>query len=170
MQLTAPLAKSYAHLRATRRGKHIYPFSYYHVALIEGLPDVAADIANIRMRLDLDIRPFNVVKLDATHRISFLLYEDFAVAFPTLLTAESCDLHQRTVRHTDYTRRPNPPILHRKELLLPAHHPLFTEAVIITERLERHGAYRSTTTIGTRLGWKKRLAELHLDASGCPLK
>ncbi len=166
----APLAQSYARLKCTRRGKHIYPFSYYHIALIDNLPQLATELANMRTGLNLDIGAFNVVKLDASHRISFLLYEDFAVPFPTLLAADSCDLHHRTVRHTDYSPRSNPPILHRKELLLPKDHPLVPAAVAITERLERQGAFRSTAMIGTRLGWQRRLDELRLDTTGYPLK
>ena len=166
----APLGQSYACLKSTRRGKHIYPFSYYHVALIDNFPQLSTELANIRRGLNLDFRPFNVVKLDAGHRIRFLLYEDFEVPFPTLLAANSCDLHRRTVRRTDYSQRLNPPILHRKELLLPEDHPLVPEAAAITERLEPQGAFRFTAMIGTRLGWQKRLAELRLDPTGYPLK
>ena len=166
----APLAQSYACLKSTRRGKHIYPFSYYHVALIDNLPQLSTELATIRKGLNLDIAPFNVVKLDASHRISFLFYEDFAASFPALLTADSCDLDHHTVRHTDYTRRSNPPILHRKELLLPEDHPLVPEAAGITGRLESQGAFKSTATIGTRLGWQRRLGELRLDVTGRPLK
>lgn len=165
-----PLAHFYANLKSTRRGKHINHYSYYHVALIENLPHLSAELANIRIGLGLDKEPFNVVKLNAGHRISFLLYENFGVPFPALLTADSCDLNHRTVRHTDYIRRCNPPILHRKELLLPEDHSLIPEALAITERLERQGAFKSTTTIGTRLGWQRRLTELRLDATGHSLK
>ena len=162
------LADLDARLKATGRGKHIYPFSYYHEALVETVPRLSDDLPAIRMRLRLPSTPFNVVKLDACNRISFLLYEPFDVAFPSLLAAESCDLARGTVRRTNYTGRPNPPILHRKELLLPADHPLVPEAVSLTSRLERRGALRDITAIGTRLGWQQRLADLRLDETGRP--
>ena len=162
------LAELYARLKATGRGKHIHPFSYYHEALVETVPRLSDDLAAIRTRLRLPSTPFNVVKLDARNRISFLVYEPFDVAFPSLLAAESCDLARGTVRRIIYAGRPNPPILHRKELLLPAEHPLVPEAESLTNRLERRGALRDITTIGTRLGWQRRLAELRLDETGRP--
>ena len=109
---------------------------------------------------------FNVVKLDTANRISFLLYEDFAAPFPALQTAVSCNLDRGSVRETDYAKRSNPPILHRKELLLPGDHPLVREAACLTERLERHGAFVDTATIGTRFGWQRRLDKLGLTVSG----
>ena len=163
------LADLYARLKATDRGKHIHPFSYYHEALVETVPQLSDDLATIRMRLRLPSTPFNVVKLDSCNRISFLLYEPFDVAFPTLLAAESCDLARGTIRRINYVGRPNAPILHRKELLLPAEHPLVPEAAGLTSRLEHRGAFRDTSTIGTRLGWQRRLADLRLDETGCPL-
>lgn len=162
------LADLYVRLKATGRGKHIHPFSYYHETLVESVPRLPDDLSAIRMRLRLPSTPFNVVKLDACNHISFLLYETFDVAFPSLLGAESCDLARGTVRRINYAGRPNPPILHRKELLLPVDHPLVPEAVSLTSRLERQGALRDITTIGTRLGWQRRLADLRLDETGRP--
>ena len=166
---TGALADLYARLKATGRGKHIHPFSYYHRALVETVPGLMDEISAIRTRLRLSSSPFNVVKLDACNRISFLVYEPFNVAFPTLLATESCDLARSAVRRIRYAGRPNPPILHRKELLLPAEHPLVPEAESLTSTLERRGALRDITKIGTKLGWQRRLAELRLDETGSPL-
>ena len=146
------LADLYTRLNATGRGKHIYPFSYYHEALVEIVSRLSDDLAAIRFRLRLPNTPFNVVKLDSGHRISFLRYEPFEVAFPTLLAAESCDLTRGTIRRINFAGRSNPPILHRKELLLPASQPLVPEAVSLTRRLQGRGAFRDTTTIGTKFG------------------
>ena len=75
---------------------------------------------------------YNVLKLDGFNRISFLLYEHFEVSFPSLLAAVSCDLGNGNIRRSDYGKRANPPILHRKELLLPENHPLVPEAARLT--------------------------------------
>ena len=163
-----PLASLHACLRSTHGGKHIRSFSYYHAALVATLPGAAQALAAIRARLDLDKAPFNVVKLDAGHHVSFLLYEDFDAPFPALLSADSCDLSRHVVRHTDYAARSNPPILHRKELLLPADHPLVAEAERLTDRLERLGAFDDTRRIGTREGWARRLASLGINPKGEP--
>ena len=166
---SATLADLYTRLKSTGRGKHIGPFSYYHEALVDTVPRLSDDLAALRRRLRLQDARFNVVKLDSRHRISFLRYEPFEIAFPALLASESCDLTRGTIRLINFIDRPNPPILHRKELFLPAQHPLVPKAASLTRRLQIRGAFRDTTTIGTRLGWQQRLADLRLDESGCPL-
>ena len=97
-----------------------------------------------------------MVKLGRS-RLSFLLYEHFYRPFPALLTALSCDIALATSRFTYYSRRRSPPILHRKELLLPADHPLLAPAVQLTGELERLGAFERPSQIGTRDGWLARL-------------
>ena len=62
----------------------------------------------------------------------------------------------------DYSRRCNPPILHRKELLLPADHALVPAAVQLTQRLDRLDAFKDARRIGTRDGWHARLHALGL--------
>lgn len=163
------LNKSYECLKASGRGKHVGPFSYYHVALVDQIAGAAKALSSIGKQFELGPTQYNVIKLNAVDRISFLQYEDFDVSFPTLFAAVSCNLSGRSVRQTDYAKRRNPPILHRKELLLPLRHPLVKEAARLTERLERRGAFVGTATIGTRLGWQRRLDELGLDATGHPL-
>ena len=109
---------AYRQLRSTGRGKHVVQFGYYHVDLISTLPDVAEFLLETRRRVAERESDFNVVKLSRS-RLSFLLYEPFTEPFPALLAATSCDMAQGTSRFTDYSGRANPPILHRKELLLP---------------------------------------------------
>lgn len=146
-------------LRATGRGKHLAQFSYYHVDLISTLPGVAEFLLKTAERFSKRQSDFNVVKLSET-RLSFLQYEHFGQPFPALLTALSCDMAHGISRYTDYSSRANPPILHRKELLLPSDHPLVPAAVRLTECLERLGAFKDTTRIGTRDGWNARLCSL----------
>ena len=121
-------------------------FSYYHVDLIAGLPDVADSLQTTIQRFAERQRDFNVVKLART-RLSFLLYEHFSEPFPALLTALSCDAVHGGCRFTDYSERASPPILHRKELLLPANHPLVPAAVQLTERLDPLRAFNDATRI-----------------------
>lgn len=164
------LTDLHASLKGSGRGKHVYPFSYYHEELVDTVPGAPEALLATRAHLQLaNDLPFNVVKLDAEYRISFLLYEPFDVHFPALLAADSCDLARESVRRVDYAERTNPPVLHRKELLLPADHPLVPEATTLTRRLEQRGAFAHASTIGTRSGWRRRLTELGLGESGHPL-
>lgn len=153
----------YHALRATGRGKHVGPFSYYHLSLVRSVHAAAERLDSIRQSIPDDQPSFNVVKLNDRNRVSFLLYEDFATPFPALLAAVSCDLSGDTVRHTDYSSRRNPPILHRRELLLLHDDPIVPAAAALTNRLEELGAFTEPKRIGTRDGWRRRLAALGID-------
>ena len=153
---------AYAQLRASGRGKHVGSFSYYHVRMIAERPGVAAFLSALCRRFDASFGPFNVVKLDRRSRVSFLCYEDFNAPFPALHSALSCDTEHGTCRRTDYVGRRNPPILHRKELLLPGDDPLVPEAERLTHCLEALGAFADAKSIGTREGWRRRLADLNV--------
>ena len=157
------LAWAYAELRANGRGKHVRSFSYYHVCLVTERVRVATFLADLCRAFGGSFDDFNVVKLDGRSRLSFLRYEDFDAAFPALLFALSCDCERSTCRRTDYARRRNPPILHRKELLLPADDPRVPGAERLTRCLESRGAFADAKSIGTRDGWRRRLGDLGLD-------
>ena len=165
-QQETSLNTAYRCLRATGSGKHVGSFSYYHVALISRVAEATAALSCIGRFVELGKLRYNVVKLDGKQRISFLQYEAFDAPFPALLSSVSCDLGGPSVRRIDYSNRKNPPILHRKELLLPQDHPLVGAATRLTARLERNGAFAGTVSIGTRLGWQRRLDELGLDILG----
>ncbi len=147
-------------LRTTGRGKHVDRFSYYHADLVVEVPEACEFLQKTRRRFKPQT-DFNVVKL-SNLRLSFLHYESLWKPFPALLTALSCDLNRGASRFTDYSQRGNPPILHRKELLLPADHPLVPQAAWLTRRLEGLGAFTDVKTIGTREGWRARLKALGL--------
>ncbi len=153
----------YRQLKATGRGKHVGRFSYYHFALVDQVPGVTNRLAEVQQAVRAAPFPCNVLKLDSHSRISFLSYESFDAAFPALLACLACDVEQRTARHINYCVRRNPPILHRKELLLPATDPRVGSATRLTERLERVGAFRNPSSIGTRDGWRRRLSGLGID-------
>lgn len=141
-------------LRHSGRGKHVGQFSYYHTSLIKQFPDAHRVIDVVRRSLRSPAQGYNVVKLNRNaHRISFLMYQDFAAPFPVLRYALSCRMENGGCHFTNYERRVNPPILHRKELLLPAGHPLVPNAELLTSRLEELGAFDNARGIGTRNGW-----------------
>lgn len=163
MQLLIELNWIYRQLKATGRGKHVGRFSYYHSALVAQVPDVADRLTEVRQGIHSEPFPCNVLKLDSHSRISFLRYESFDAAFPALLACLACDVEQRTARLINYCVRRNPPILHRKELLLPVSDPRVGAATRLTERLEREGAFRNPSSIGTQDGWRRRLSGLGID-------
>ena len=159
------LAWAYRELRLTGRGKHVGGYSYYHVLLAAERKDVLAYLVDLKHRMWSQPFEFNVVKLERRSRVSFLHYGDFGLPFPVLVRVLSCNLAHWTARVTSFSGRSNPPILHRKELLLPAGNPLVAKAVVLTEILEGNGAFTDTKRIGTRDGWAARLASLGLRIS-----
>ena len=156
----AKLGLARRQLRTSGRGKHVGGFSYYHADVIVQVPGAWEFIQKTRRRFK-PRSDFNVARLSYS-RLSFLHYESFAVPFPALLTALSCDLANGASRFTDYSGRRNPPILHRKELLLPADDPLVPDAIRLTRRLQDLGAFTGVKTISTREGWRSRLHALGL--------
>src|SRR5260370_3497175 len=102
---------------------------------------------------------FNVVKFrtDAP-RLSFLHYPSFfECAHPALEEAIAIDLCSGRSFRTTYRDSPNPPILHRKELLLPPDHSRFHEFAELSAAEEEAGLYTNTAVIGFRVNWERLL-------------
>jgi DNA phosphorothioation-associated putative methyltransferase len=111
---------------------------------------------------------FNVVKIrtDAA-RLSFLQYSAFFdEAHPCLEEALSIDLISGRSLRTTYRDSLNPPILHRKELMLSADHPRFQEFESLSTAEDEAGLYANTAVIGFRVNWERLLASRGLVIAG----
>ncbi|AFQ46707.1 DNA phosphorothioation-associated putative methyltransferase [Burkholderia cepacia] len=115
------------------------------IAALESAPGVAYERANV-IKLNL-----------ASLRISLLRYDDFFDAsFPVLLESWSLSAQsEQTITYRSYLDSLNPPILHRKELLLPPSHPLRPKFEAVTRQAEELGLFDETTTIGFRENWSR---------------
>ena len=149
-------------LRSTGRGKFVGQFAYFHTDLIRLLPDVESLIRGVSVRFLHQPLDYNVVKIGPRSLLSFLLYEDFTEPFPALLVSLACNIGTGASKWTDYRRRSNPPILHRKELLLPSHDPRALRGETLTRDLEALGAFTDPHRIGTREHWRTTLERLGL--------
>ena len=111
---------------------------------------------------------WSVLKLDrrSSTQVSFLDYEDFeAVAFPAL--KRSCTVEVNSGKAVVRRYCPdNPPILHRKELLLQDSDPRRTEFSDLTQRLERLGLFKNMSRMGRRRPWEDALMSAGLDVNG----
>ena len=150
-------------------GKRIHGSLYLHAYAIPQLP--AHERQRIADAASLLPEPiaWNVVKLEAArpHRLSLLTYEPFdAAAFPALLDSHSVDLERQRVTQRSFRTSKNPPILHRKELLLPADHPRRAVYAALTTDLERRGIMAEMTGMGFRQPWAARLAEAGIRING----
>lgn len=112
----------------------------------------------LRNKLELG-NEFNVLKFSTRDlKISFLSYpEFFSDPHPTLAESVSVNLITGKVRKTSYSKRDNPPILHRKEAFLPAEHSDVDRFRCLTKAEEDAGLYEDTATIGFKLNWERLL-------------
>ncbi len=137
-------------------GKQIGGRVYVHRLALAGLPGPLADIANAALAACPDAEAHaNVLKLDEAARVvSALNYPDFfSAAFPELREAWRIDLTDGRVSYRNYADSLNPPILHRKELLLPPDHPDRPRFLALTTQAESLGLFVESRSIGFREAW-----------------
>ena len=109
---------------------------------------------------------WNVVRI-AKDTVTFLVYEPFdEVAFPALLESLKVPTRGGVATRTDYRKRVNPPILHRKELLLTVDDPRQPKFRALTVAAEEHGLFVNSHRIGTRNAWMERIREAGLELRG----
>ena len=135
---------------------------YVHVCSLSGLSPphqelvrAAADIANLQRERD-----FNLVKIDQRGgTISLLWYPDFFNAgFPSLRRSWIVAPSTGRVSRRTYEDSVNPPILHRKELLLPLDHPDRPRFAALTKDAEALGLFDIPSSIGFREVWEQLVA------------
>lgn len=142
-------------------GKKIADEFYIHLSALETIRDAATRQAIERAIQGLPstaLCPPNVAKFNSrTGRVSLLSYPDFFdSAFPVLAATWvfSADTLAPTW-HRSYVDSLNPPILHRKELLLPSSHPDYNRWAQTTAIAESLGLFDDVSTIGFRLNWSR---------------
>ncbi|MCW3610744.1 DNA phosphorothioation-associated putative methyltransferase [Burkholderia cenocepacia] len=155
------IAKAFARLGF---GKRVVDDLYIHRISIEllGEGQRATAIAALESGPASAYERANVIKLNlVSSRFSLLRYDDFFdAAFPVLLESWSLSaLDEQGVTYRSYLDSLNPPILHRKELLLPPSHPLRPKFEVVTRQAEELGLFDETTTIGFRENWSRLVAE-----------
>jgi DNA phosphorothioation-associated putative methyltransferase len=98
---------------------------------------------------------WNLLKIHTNEKaFTFLSYPDFdSDAHPALAEATKININTGSVTHTDYRKRANPPILHRKETFLPNNDPRYETFARLTKQEEDAGLLKNTAQIGTRVHW-----------------
>jgi len=109
----------------------------------------------IQLALKLEDYDWNIAKFwKNDFKFSLLNYPTFEKdSYPELNQSLFVDLDKKHHRLNDYSKSDNPPVLHRKELMVTKEHPSFEEFLIITEEGEQAGLYENTRAIGFKLGW-----------------
>jgi DNA phosphorothioation-associated putative methyltransferase len=151
-------------------GKHINGVLYIHRDFVDLLP--SAEDSLYRKALEIiGAGPFensNVVKVDrAQSKVSMLKYRQFFDnPFPSLAGSLAIDCDLEKIQHRSYESSANPPILHRKELLLDPSHSRYPEFSRLTRELENLGLYQEPNKIGHRRNWASRLAQADIGIIG----
>lgn len=142
-------------------GKRVVDELYVHLSALVDLEDeqlqTRIEAAVQFLGSESEPRP-NVAKVNLrTGRLSLLSYPEFdedpfpqLVASWTFSPASSTDPAFRT-----YGDSLNPPIFHRKELLVQTAHPARERWANLTATAETLGLFDDTTTIGFRLNWTR---------------
>lgn len=144
-------------------GKTVAQRFYLHVT---ALPEAEAARVGHLERAEMlagvrRIEDFNVVRFDQSGpQVALLQYRDyFEDPFPPLAASWLVDLTTGEVGHRTYEDSLNPPILHRKELLLPEGHPRREEFAALTQACEAVGLFDQPTRIGYRRQWEQLVRE-----------
>jgi len=148
-------------------GKRVGGDLYLHRVSLNHLPNEDRKIVETSLNsLDASEGSWNVVRI-ANDNIAFLTYSNFEDApFPPLEKSVRLDLLDGRKSVRDFSRYSNPPILHRKELLLPLDHPRWAEFAKLTNALDEHGVFYDSHRIGFKNQWEARLSAHGIKMSG----
>lgn len=146
-------------------GKKVIDDLYIHLEYLKevrAFPNLGPLIdAGIDLMNHDDLENCNVVKINLhKQRLSFLQYLDFENdPFPILNGSWTVDPQKGVVSFRSYSSSLNPPILHRKELLVPVDHPGRCEWVAITIMAEELGLFSTSSPIGFRENWERVITQ-----------
>lgn len=149
-------------------GKRVNHSVYMHIECLNLLREELNFLIGHLMKVHNISTEYNVIKLfESEFKISFLAYPDFFDApHPTLKSSVTVDLLKGKIRTFDYAKNENPPILHRKELMLPSKHSKIDEFSYLTNEEEAKGLYQNLYFIGFKKNWEALLDEKGLSYDG----
>ena len=147
-----------AAIKASPIGKVLPDAFYVHVSALGRLPPVLRVYEGCGRVLVGTVEDTTIVKLQRIERkVAYLSYPQFdRVAHPSLATSLRADLRTFEVKWTDFRASDNPPILHRKELLVSDDYPGYAKFFRLSEREDRAGLLGGPG-VGTRKLWDELL-------------
>jgi hypothetical protein len=141
-------------------GKRVFDDLYLHVSAIETVRDEAHQAlitAAFKCIPEDQASVINVIKLNLrTGKISLLEYEPFEEsAFPALQGGWVIEPSSDSPTYRTYRTSLNPPVLHRKELLVEPNYPGREGWERLTAEAEELGLFDNTRVIGFRKNWQQ---------------
>lgn len=140
-------------------GKRVGGRLYVHRLALPLLETPLAEMAEAALTAFSAAACANVLKIDQESGVvSALEYpEFFETPFPALRQAWHIRLADGHVTYRSYAESANPPILHRKELLLPPDHPRNNEFAALTAQAEALELFVDNHLIGFARTWEHRI-------------
>ena len=148
-------------VKDVRIGKKLPDAIYLHESNLCNLPEALSTVIRaIAKALKVADDEWNIVKLSRrSFSLSLLHYPSFFdESYPVLHRSITVDLSKLEHRITDYSNYDNPPILHRKEAMIPSDHPCYEEFELITKEGEQAGLYDNPRHIGFKASWDAIIA------------
>jgi len=147
-------------------GKQLPQAVYIHKDYIEQLPDVLRNRVHLATAMVGDTKKYNLVKVSKKEdKVSFMTYTNFdSDPHPSLRHSTVVDVGKDSIKEVDYSKRENPPILHRKETFVGEDYTNFKKFRSLTVAEEKEGLL-SRNDIGTKKQWR-----LLLDTKGFKIK
>ena len=144
------------------KGKVVGGASYFHQSALHIIDSQYRDLIAKASILNENSCKWNVVKFDNqdSNRLSFLEYQCFDdYEFPCLEKSYQANLKELTFKSRKHSKT-NPPVLHRKELLIDPARTDYQKFESLTKTLEKFGAFKNITKLGTKLRWEDELNRL----------
>ncbi len=141
---------------------------YVHVAALPEMPPILRVFEGCARVLVGEVEDANILKLHRNKpRVSYLQYLRFDDdPHPALVRALLVRLDDLSLSIRDYSHSDNPPILHRKELLVPPDYPRRETFARLSRQEERHGLFVDPKSIGSRQSWQNLLLKKGLALRG----
>jgi DNA phosphorothioation-associated putative methyltransferase len=155
---------------ASQPGKLVGGRRYIHVSVIETLDATTRELIQLAATTS-GVQPgadFNVVRIDNwADSVALLSYPRFFEdACPSLSHSWNVRLKDGKATYRTYQDSFNPPVLHRKELLLASDDPHRAAAEQLTKDLEALGFFEDPVRIGFKLQWERLLREAGFRLNG----
>jgi len=147
-------------------GKKLPDAVYLHKSALEQASAMLHQFCTTVARaLKIEDSAWDLVKLHRKDfKVAYLAYPDFfSESYPALKKSTLVDLSKLSTKETNYADSENPPILHRKELMIlesDPHYQLFSE---ITAEGENAGLYENPFKIGFQQTWLRLINQKGYD-------
>jgi DNA phosphorothioation-associated putative methyltransferase len=151
------------------RFKRVGKNEYCHISQLEALAATKRDLLQAALNICPNARDsFNVLKFHQEEQDLTLLHYPgfFEEPFPILKEYWTVDLNAESFRYRTYADSLNPPVLHRKELMLSADHPKQKEYEQLTHHAEQLGLFNNPVRIGFQIPWEQKVRAAGYSLSG----